>query len=73
MSVTVETLGERVDALSLPPKIKDILQDELLEAAPDEEQLDEIITRVMDGYGRARTEPCDPVGVVAAQSIGEPG
>ncbi|MEA1945618.1 MAG: DNA-directed RNA polymerase subunit A'' [Euryarchaeota archaeon] len=73
MNVTAETIGERVDALSLPPKIKDILQKELLEAVPDEEQLDEIITRVMDGYERARTEPCDPVGVVAAQSIGEPG
>ncbi len=73
MSVTAETIRERVATLSLPPKIKGILQEELLEAVPDEEQLDEIITRVVDGYERARTEPCDPVGVVAAQSIGEPG
>lgn len=73
MSVSAETIRKRVDTLALPPKARDILREELLETMPDEGQLDEIIASVMDGYRDACIEPCDPVGVVAAQSIGEPG
>ncbi len=73
MSVTEERINERVSPLPLPPKIRDILSKELLENAPDEAQMDEIITRVLEGYTNAGIEPCEPVGVVAAQSIGEPG
>ena len=73
VTVTAKIIEERVNALSLPPKIKDLLIAELLDAMPNEEQLDTIIARVMDGYVNAGIEPCEPVGVVAAQSIGEPG
>ena len=37
------------------------------------EQLEEIIRQVADDYDHSRVEPCEAVGVVAAQSIGEPG
>jgi DNA-directed RNA polymerase subunit A" len=37
------------------------------------EQLEEIINQVSADYEHARVEPCEAVGVVAAQSIGEPG
>ncbi len=72
-SVTAKDIGTRVYALALPSKISDILREELLEVMPDAGQLDEIIARVKDAYADACIEPCDPVGVVAAQSIGEPG
>ena len=72
-SVTAEDIEKRVFALALPSKISDILREELLVVMPDAGQLDEIIARVADAYADACIEPCDPVGVVAAQSIGEPG
>jgi DNA-directed RNA polymerase subunit A" len=72
-SVTAKDIEKRVYALALPSKISDILREELLEVMPDAGQLDEIIARVADAYADACVEPCDPVGVVAAQSIGEPG
>jgi len=73
MTVTADSIEKSVSALSLPPKIKDTLREELLKAKPTRKQLDEIINHVMSGYAAACIEPCDPVGVVAAQSIGEPG
>ena len=73
MTVTAASIEKSVNALSLPPKIMDTLRQELLEAKPTRKQLDEIINHVMGGYASACIEPCDPVGVVAAQSIGEPG
>jgi len=73
MTVTADSIEKSVSALSLPPKIRDTLRDELLEVKPTRKQLDEIIDHIMSGYAAACIEPCDPVGVVAAQSIGEPG
>ena len=73
MTVTADSIEKSVSALSLPPKTKDTLREELLEVKPTRKQLDEIIDHVMSGYAAACIEPCDPVGVVAAQSIGEPG
>ena len=73
MTVTADSIEKSVSALSLPPKIRDTLREELLEVKPTRKQLDEIIDHVMGGYASACIEPCDPVGVVAAQSIGEPG
>jgi DNA-directed RNA polymerase subunit A" len=72
-SITAKDIEKRVDALLLPSKISNDLREELLVAMPDKEQLGEIISRVTDAYADACVEPCDPVGVVAAQSIGEPG
>lgn len=73
MTVTVDSIEKSVNALSLPPKIRDTLREELVEVKPTRKQLDGIIDHVMSGYASACIEPCDPVGVVAAQSIGEPG
>ncbi|MHC1576956.1 MAG: DNA-directed RNA polymerase subunit A'', partial [Methanosarcinaceae archaeon] len=36
-------------------------------------EMEEIIERVMDGYNVSCVEPCEAVGVISAQSIGEPG
>lgn len=73
MTVTADSIEKSVSVLSLPPKIRDTLREELMEVKPTRKQLDEIIDHVMGGYASACIEPCDPVGVVAAQSIGEPG
>jgi DNA-directed RNA polymerase subunit A" len=37
------------------------------------EEIDEIVSQVKADYEHSRVEPCEAVGVVAAQSIGEPG
>ncbi|KAF5416238.1 MAG: DNA-directed RNA polymerase subunit A'' [Candidatus Methanogaster sp.] len=73
MTVTADSIEKSISVLSLPPKIRDTLREELLEVKPTRKQLDEIIDHIMGGYAGACIEPCDPVGVVAAQSIGEPG
>ena len=38
-----------------------------------DEMADRIITQMVSEYGHTRIEPCEAVGVIAAQSIGEPG
>jgi len=42
-------------------------------ASITKEQMDEIVAMVSADYKHSRVEPCEAVGVVAAQSIGEPG
>ncbi len=73
MSLSNKEVLERLDGLDLPPSIKEALQAGLEGADVSEEQLGEIVAQVAADYEHSRVEPCEAVGVVAAQSIGEPG
>ncbi|RLG21039.1 DNA-directed RNA polymerase subunit A'', partial [Methanosarcinales archaeon] len=56
-----------------PQSLKESLVEYCVRAGVTRAQLNEIIKRVMESYEYAKIEPCEAVGVVAAQSIGEPG
>ncbi|HRS85184.1 MAG TPA: DNA-directed RNA polymerase subunit A'' [Methanothrix sp.] len=73
MILTEKDILERLEGLDLPQSIKQAMQAELKEADVSEEQWEEIVMQVLGDYQHARVEPCEAVGVVAAQSIGEPG
>ncbi len=73
MSLSDKEVLERLDGIDLPQSIKEALQGGLEGANVSEEQLDEIVAQVAADYEHSRVEPCEAVGVVAAQSIGEPG
>jgi DNA-directed RNA polymerase subunit A" len=73
MSLTEKEVQERLDALDLPQSIREALHAGLDGADITVEQLEEIIAQVISDYEHSRVEPCEAVGVVAAQSIGEPG
>jgi DNA-directed RNA polymerase subunit A" len=69
---TEEVIG-RVSTLSIPQALKDALIAGLTGQEMTEEQFQEIMDQVVSDYDHSRVEPCEAVGVVAAQSIGEPG
>jgi DNA-directed RNA polymerase subunit A" len=73
MSLTEKEIAERLEGLDLPESIKEAMKSGLEGATLTGEQMDEIIAMVSDDYRHSRVEPCEAVGVVAAQSIGEPG
>lgn len=65
---------KRIEELDLPISLKDALKSGLEEAeSVTEEQFERILREVVEDYEHAKVEPCEAVGVVAAQSIGEPG
>ncbi len=66
-------LQEKIYSLELPLNIKDELFNELSKLELLEEQLNEVLRMTMDVYTRTQVEPCEAVGTIAAQSIGEPG
>ncbi|MDD4161301.1 MAG: DNA-directed RNA polymerase subunit A'' [Methanothrix sp.] len=75
MILTEKEITERLEGqgLDLPPSIKEAIQTGLKGAPVRSEQLEEIISQVASDYEHSKVEPCEAVGVVAAQSIGEPG
>lgn len=73
MSLTSKEVLDRLEGLKLPESIVNALRKELEGAEVTEEQLDEILSQVAADYEHSKVEPCEAVGVVAAQSIGEPG
>ncbi|MGP8322905.1 MAG: DNA-directed RNA polymerase subunit A'' [Methanosarcinaceae archaeon] len=60
-------------SLALPNNILYTLREDVLKVGVSKKELVEIIERVMESYNYACVEPCEAVGVVSAQSIGEPG
>jgi DNA-directed RNA polymerase subunit A" len=66
-------LREKIYSLELPLNIKDELFNELSNLELLDEQLSEILQMTMNVYARTQVEPCEAVGTIAAQSIGEPG
>jgi DNA-directed RNA polymerase subunit A" len=73
MSLGQKEIGDRIDGLDLPQSLKEALFSGLEGVEIEEAQLEEIVEQVIADYEHAMVEPCEAVGVVAAQSIGEPG
>lgn len=73
MAVSEETIKKAVEATQLPEGLKNALIDSCIRAEVSRLELDEIIKRAVEVYEHSQMEPCDAAGVVAAQSIGEPG
>ena len=70
----VETLKQKIDALDLPQSLEEELFEKLSKDKDlTDEMIEEIIQEVVDAYKKALVEPYEAVGIVAAQSIGEPG
>ncbi|MCD1294000.1 DNA-directed RNA polymerase subunit A'' [Methanocella sp. CWC-04] len=73
MSISEATIEAELLKVDLPYKIVEDLKSSLKGVKLTKKQLEEIIERTRDAYGHARVENCEAVGMVAAQSIGEPG
>lgn len=73
MSLSEKDILEKLEEIDLPPSIKEALQTGLKGVEVSAKQLNEIVDQVAADYQHSRVEPCEAVGVVAAQSIGEPG
>ncbi|MDN7024666.1 DNA-directed RNA polymerase subunit A'' [Methanoculleus sp. FWC-SCC1] len=66
-------MERRIDEADLPVKTKEDLKTSLRDREISEEQFDWILEMIFAEYQKTRIEPCEAVGVIAAQSIGEPG
>jgi len=64
---------KKIESAAFPPKTKEDLIKYLEETDHSQDQFDEIFERIQSEYDNTRIEACEAVGVVAAQSIGEPG
>ena len=73
MAIGESTIETMTRDMPLPANIMKTLKEEVLRAGVNKKQMEEIIEQVLLEYEMACIEPCDAVGVVAAQSIGEPG
>ncbi len=73
MSLSEKEVAKRIEGLPLPQSIRRALEGELQDVEVSEEEFTEIAETVVADYRRSKVEPCEAVGVVAAQSIGEPG
>jgi DNA-directed RNA polymerase subunit A" len=71
--VLAEKYEKKVEAADLPVKTKDQIRKFLAEKEITDTQFKQILERVIKEYLSTRIEPCEAVGVIAAQSIGEPG
>jgi DNA-directed RNA polymerase subunit A" len=66
-------IREMIQDLPLPKNILKTMQEDAVSVGVTEKEMQEIIDRVSVGYKLSQIEACDAAGVVAAQSIGEPG
>jgi DNA-directed RNA polymerase subunit A" len=74
VSISESTIESELNKLDdLPVKIVQELKASLKGAKISKKQLEEIIGMTREAYSHARVENCEAVGMVAAQSIGEPG
>lgn len=73
MAVSQKTIDKAIEGLEVPDLVKDDLRQHLGEVDVTQKQLDEILQRTKQEYESVKVEPNEAVGVVAAQSIGEPG
>ncbi|WMW21114.1 DNA-directed RNA polymerase subunit A'' [Methanolobus mangrovi] len=73
MTISEATIDSMISQLDLPKNIMKTLRDDVMKVGVTKKELEDIIERVKDSYEYACVEPCEAVGVVSAQSIGEPG
>jgi DNA-directed RNA polymerase subunit A" len=71
--MVAEKYDKKIEAAKLPPKTKEQLRKYIGEKPITDAQFKEILDRVNKEYLSTRIEACEAVGVIAAQSIGEPG
>ena len=64
---------QKIEEAELPVKTKEQLKGFLAGRDITEEQFEKILNRVVTEYQITRIEACEAVGIIAAQSIGEPG
>ncbi|WP_394328891.1 DNA-directed RNA polymerase subunit A'' [Methanohalophilus portucalensis] len=62
-----------VKDLPLPSDVKQTLISDSVKASVNKKQMEEIIEKLLETYDKSCVEPCEAVGVISAQSIGEPG
>ena len=63
----------KIEGSALPVKTREQLRTYLEGKEITSSQFDQILNRVIDEYQKTRIEACEAVGIIAAQSIGEPG
>jgi len=68
-----DKFNTKIEAAALPKKTKDQLHKFLDNKEITDSQFTQILERVLKEYLSTRIEACEAVGVIAAQSIGEPG
>ena len=68
-----EKFSKKIESAPLPQKTKDQLRGFLEGKELSDSQFKQIFERVVREYQSTRIEACEAVGVIAAQSIGEPG
>ena len=68
-----DKFNKKIEAAALPKKTKDQLHKFLDNKEISDSQFTQILERVLKEYLSTRIEACEAVGVIAAQSIGEPG
>jgi DNA-directed RNA polymerase subunit A" len=68
-----EKFDKKIEGADLPKKTKDQLHKFLDNKEINDSQFKQILERVLKEYLSTRIEACEAVGVIAAQSIGEPG
>ncbi|OPY19963.1 MAG: DNA-directed RNA polymerase subunit A'' [Methanomethylovorans sp. PtaU1.Bin093] len=73
MALIESTIDSMLGNLDLPLNILQTLKEDVIKAGVNKKELEEIIEKVKESYEYAKVEPCEAVGVVSAQSIGEPG
>jgi DNA-directed RNA polymerase subunit A" len=66
-------IEERITTMPVPEKTKEQLRASIEGKEITEDQFSCIVEAVVKEYERTRIEACEAVGIVAAQSIGEPG
>jgi len=67
------SMEDQIKNLPVPVKTKEQLIKSLSGKAVNKKQFDHILGMIVKEYERTRIEACEAVGIVAAQSIGEPG
>ena len=76
VKITKKYLEEKLTELyedDIPQDLIDKIRNKLKDEELEEEQLEYLLNKIYINYNNARVETAEPVGTVAAQSIGEPG
>jgi DNA-directed RNA polymerase subunit A" len=66
-------LQEAINKLTLPLNVKNDLFAELGDLKLSDDEINEVLDITKNVYKRSKVAPCEAVGTIAAQSIGEPG
>lgn len=73
MAISEATIDSMIGNMGIPKSMLETLRSDVIEVGVTKKELEDIIAKVKENYEYACVEPCEAVGVVSAQSIGEPG